>query len=448
MADWGGALQPLPVGLDVALDDDDAQLGRSHSLALREIAKDGRMGPLRPRLHFLRAHEHPRVIAELVGDLDHGHEAGVHADQVDLAAEGAMRPGEHALELAVVEAVRRAVVVGDAAVGGEGLLQALTRGVEDGRRLPRCGSGSWGGRCPSLGDYVTGTGATKGCPPPEGVDVGYSFPALPQALTGRFRAHHAFLVSQFLAHLDSLDEAVDAVSTQIDTVRAPFHEALARLDTIHGVNTRTAEVLIAELGADLTVCPATKHGARWAGLCPDNHESAGTHRSGRTRHGHRWLRTAWIETALAASVRSTTGALAARDRRIMPHRGHKNAVGAAHAMLVIAYHLLARQTTYQDPGSDYPDRPPGRARWRRAIQTLERQGFRVALEPAARARDQSTGGFSEHPPILQPPREPVPQRLLWPLSRGASVLANPILRPTRESLLLVSQIQQSPGHPR
>jgi transposase len=143
-------------------------------------------------------------------------------------------------------------------------------------------------------------------------------------------------------------------------------------------------VLRADLGADMTEFPTATPAASWARLCPGNHESAGTHRSGRIRHGNRWLRTALIKAALAASVRSTTGAFAARYRRIMPHRGHKKAVVAvAHAMLITAYHLLARQTTYQDPGSDYHDRrQAGRAR-RRAIQTLERQGFRVALEPVA-----------------------------------------------------------------
>ncbi len=68
----------------------------------------------------------------------------------------------------------------------------------------------------------------------------------------------------------------------------------------------------------------------------------------------------------------------------MPHRGHKKAVAAvAHDMLVTAYHLLARQTTYQHPGSDHVDRRQAERARRRAIQTLERQDFRVALEPAA-----------------------------------------------------------------
>jgi hypothetical protein len=90
------------------------------------------------------------------------------------------------------------------------------------------------------------------------------------------------------------------------------------------------------------------------------------------------------ETALTASVRSTNGAFAARYRRIMPHRGHKKAVIAvAHALLVTAHHLLARQTTYQDPGADDYDRRHAERVRRRAIQTPERHGYRVIFEPAA-----------------------------------------------------------------
>jgi transposase len=209
-------------------------------------------------------------------------------------------------------------------------------------------------------------------------------PTLREALAGRFRPHHAFLVSQQLAHIDYLEASITTVSEEVDRVLAPFVAQVAQLDTIPGINKRTAEVLIAEIGVDMSRFPSEHHLASWAGLCPGNHESAGKHRSGRTRHGNRWLRTALIEAALAASVRSTKGAFAARYRRIMPHRGHKKAVVAvAHAMLVTAYHLLARQTTYQDPGSDYHDRRQAERARRRAIQTLERQGFRVALEPAA-----------------------------------------------------------------
>jgi transposase len=208
-------------------------------------------------------------------------------------------------------------------------------------------------------------------------------PALRQALRGRFRPHHAFLVSQLLAHLDYLDETITTLSERIEEVISPFADELARLDTIHGVARRTAEVLIAELGVDMSQFPSDRHLASWAGLCPGNNESAGKHKSGKTRRGNRWLRAALTEAALAA-IRTSNSAFTARYRRIMRHRGHKKAVLAvAHAMLVTAYHLLARQTTYQELGADYFDRRHGERVTRRAVQLLARQGYRVTLERAA-----------------------------------------------------------------
>jgi transposase len=208
-------------------------------------------------------------------------------------------------------------------------------------------------------------------------------PALRQALAGRFRPHHAFLVTQLLAHLDHLDELIATVSGQVDDVIAPFAEELARLDALPGVNKRTAEVILAEIGVDMRVFPSAGHLASWAGLCPGNNESAGKHRSGKARKGNRWLRSALTEAALA-STRASHTAFAARYRRITRHRGHKKAVVAvAHALLTTAYHLLARQTSYRDLGTDYYDRRHAERVRNRAIHTLERQGYRVILEPAA-----------------------------------------------------------------
>jgi transposase len=208
-------------------------------------------------------------------------------------------------------------------------------------------------------------------------------PALREALEGRFRPHHAFLMSQLLAHVDYLDEAVLEASTQIETAMAPYAQDLERLDTIPGVNRRTAEVLIAETGGDMSHFPTAKHLASWAGLCPGHYESAGKRMAGTVRKGNRWLRTALVEAALSAS-RAKDSALAARYRRIMRHRGHKKAVIAvAHAMLVSVFYMLSRQQAYHELGSDYFDHRHAERARRRAIQTLERQGYRVTIEPAA-----------------------------------------------------------------
>jgi transposase len=186
-----------------------------------------------------------------------------------------------------------------------------------------------------------------------------------------------------LAHLDYLDEAIATVSTRVEELLAPFAETLSRLDTIPGISRRTAEVLIAELGVDMSVFPTAAHLASWAGLCPGNNESAGKHKSGRTRKGNRWLRIALIEAALGAT-RKRDSAFGARYRRILRHRGHKKAVVAvAHALLVTVYHVLARGLEYREPGADYYDRRHAQRIARRAIATLERQGYRVTVERVA-----------------------------------------------------------------
>jgi transposase len=208
-------------------------------------------------------------------------------------------------------------------------------------------------------------------------------PALQKALTGRFRSHHAFLVSRILAHLDYLEDEIEAFSQKIEEEIHPFDEAVALLDTIPGVNRRTAEVLIAEIGPDMTRFPSARHLASWAGLCPGNNESAGKHKSGKTRKGDRWLRITLTESALAA-VRDKDSALSAQYRRIMRHRGHKKAIVAvAHSILCISYHILSDRRPYSELGAVYLEKREKDHAVRRYVKQLERLGHKVTLEPVA-----------------------------------------------------------------
>jgi transposase len=208
-------------------------------------------------------------------------------------------------------------------------------------------------------------------------------PALRQALAGRFRPHHAFVAGQILAHLEYLDEALEALTARIGEVLAPFADVMSRLDTIPGVSRHTAENVLAEIGLDMNVFPTAGHLSSWAGLCPGQNESAGKHRSGRTRKGNRWLRRTLALAAHAAAHTKDT-ALAARYYRVLRHRGEKKAIVAvAHALLKIAYHVIAEQTTYRELGFDYHDRRDAERARRRAVAVLEKQGYRVVLERVA-----------------------------------------------------------------
>jgi len=89
-------------------------------------------------------------------------------------------------------------------------------------------------------------------------------PALRDALEGCFSSHHALMVGKILAHIDYLDESIGDISVEIERVRAPFSEKVELLDTIPGVDRRTAETLIAEIGTDMGQFPTHRHLASWA----------------------------------------------------------------------------------------------------------------------------------------------------------------------------------------
>jgi transposase len=208
-------------------------------------------------------------------------------------------------------------------------------------------------------------------------------PALREALEGRFDAEHGIVVSAILAHIDFLDEQIDGLSDAIEEQIRPFAKAVELLCTIPGVQQRTAEVIIAEIGDDMSVFPTAGHLASWAGLCPGNDESAGKRRSGRTRKGSRWLGIALTEAA-QANTRSRDTYLAAQYRRLRIRRGHRRAIGAVrHSIIVAVWHMLTTREIYNDAGGDYFARLDPDKQTRRLLAQLERLGHVVTLQEAA-----------------------------------------------------------------
>jgi transposase len=203
------------------------------------------------------------------------------------------------------------------------------------------------------------------------------------ALAGRFRTeHHGLLVAQILAHVDYLDEAVALLSARIQQLIAPYAEQVALLDTIPGVDRRAAEVIVAEIGPDMGQFPTAAHLASWAGVCPGNNESAGKHRSGRTRKGSKWLGGCLSEVAKAAS-RTKGTYLNAQYHRLRGRRGPgKATMAVAHSVLVSADHVLDRGVAYQELGDDYfQQRHSLERHQRQLVRQLERLGHKVTLEP-------------------------------------------------------------------
>lgn len=208
-------------------------------------------------------------------------------------------------------------------------------------------------------------------------------PALRDALDGRFDDHHATIVAQLLAHVDALDAGIATLDARIAEHTAPWADLVELVCTIPGVSTRTAQVLIAECGADMSVFPTAGHLASWAGICPGNRESAGKRASGHTRPGPRWLRVALTEAAQAAA-RTRDTYLAAHFRVIRGRRGKAKAIGAVrHDILIAFWHIATRREPYRDLGPDWHQRrytPEKQAQ--RLVRQLERLGHTVTLQPA------------------------------------------------------------------
>jgi transposase len=208
-------------------------------------------------------------------------------------------------------------------------------------------------------------------------------PALREALEGRFDHLHAVWIGAILSHLDFLDEQIAALTEAIGEQIAPFEKAVELLCTIPGVQRRTAECIVAEIGVDMSVSPTAKQLASWAGQCPGNDQSAGRRRSGRTRKGSKWLDWALEEAAMAA-VRANDVYLAAQYARLRPRRGHKKALGAVkHSIIVACWPMLTTGELYNDLGGDYFQRRDPDKTTKRLIAQLERLGHTVTLAKTA-----------------------------------------------------------------
>jgi transposase len=204
---------------------------------------------------------------------------------------------------------------------------------------------------------------------------------LERALSGRVGEHHRLLLGMHLAHIDFLDELVAQLNTEIAERLKPFEDELNRLDAIPGVGRATAEVLLAEIGPDMTRFPTAGHLASWAGMCPGNYESAGKRKKGKTRKGSKFLRRALTEAARGAA-RKRGCYPAAQYRRLVGRLGPgKAAVAVGHTLLVTAYYLLLRHDSYRDPDPSQLDERLRKRTRQRALAQLQALGFDVTLTP-------------------------------------------------------------------
>jgi len=206
---------------------------------------------------------------------------------------------------------------------------------------------------------------------------------LVEALRGRVRPHHRFLLKLHLAQIDALNEAVREVEGRVGDALEPFRDLEGLLKTMPGVSSTTAQVLLSEIGTDMSRFPTAGHLVSWAGLCPGNDESAGKRRSTRLRKGGQWLKATLVQSAWAAT-RKKKSYLQSLYHRIKARRGHKKAIIAvAASMLTAAYHMLKNGVEYDElTDSHFAKRDRTRAA-RRLVKRLEDLGFAVTTSPIA-----------------------------------------------------------------
>lgn len=209
-------------------------------------------------------------------------------------------------------------------------------------------------------------------------------PQLVEALTGHVRPHHRFMLQELLQHVDGLNQRLTQLNERITQLTTPHADLIERLDAIPGVGSHIAEILLAEVGATVEQFPSANHLASWACMCPGNNISANKRRTGKTRKGQKWLRTALVEAAWAAS-RTKDTYLSAHFHRIRAKRGAKRAaVAVGHSILTIVYHLIHNPSaTFNELGGDYFIKRNKGDQQRRAVKTLTTLGFDVTLTPSA-----------------------------------------------------------------
>lgn len=208
-------------------------------------------------------------------------------------------------------------------------------------------------------------------------------PQLEQALFGKLTEHHRWMLKLLLDQLQATEQFIVRLDERIAELTRPQRPVLERLDAIPGVDRRVAEVLLAEIGPDVTPFPSDAHLASWAGICPGNNESAGKKRSGKTTKGSRWLRQALVQAAWAASHKKDSY-FQAHARNLMHRRGRKRGlVAVAHSLLTVIYHMLKEGTTYRDLGPQFLDRIRSTQLVRFHVRRLKALGLDVTLTPEA-----------------------------------------------------------------
>jgi transposase len=204
-----------------------------------------------------------------------------------------------------------------------------------------------------------------------------------QAVEALLNEHHQFMLKMLLSHLDHLDGLIAAFDAEIEKRMQPYFGEIARLDGIPGVGVRGAQEIIAEIGVDMSRFPTASHLCSWAKMCPGLKESGGKRTKASIGDGNRYLRSALVEAAWAAS-HTKQSYLRSQYWRLKGRRGDKRAIVAVgHSILRTCYYLIRDGGTYKDLGPNYFDERAREQAVKSAVRRLQRLGYDVSIAEAA-----------------------------------------------------------------
>ena len=201
--------------------------------------------------------------------------------------------------------------------------------------------------------------------------------AIIQSLEGNLTEHHKFMIKIIRQDISQTESLIHTLDLEIEKQLLPYANELALLKEIPGVGEQTAGELISEIGVDMEVFATDKHISSWAGVSPGNNESAGKKKSGKTTHGNKQVKAILTESAWGAS-RTKNTFLGSKYRKLVGKRGKKRAIVAvAHAILVIAYHLIKEKKNFVELGSGYVDQKKRDAQLRYYKKRIEELGAEI-----------------------------------------------------------------------
>ncbi|MCM8710246.1 IS110 family transposase [Clostridium sp. SYSU_GA19001] len=211
-------------------------------------------------------------------------------------------------------------------------------------------------------------------------------PELQKSLTGLIGEHQKKLLSVQLQHIDFINKQIEDLSKEIESRMQDDRELIELIDSIPGIGQRAAELIIAEIGTDMSRFPTANHLASWAGLCPGNNESAGKKKSGQIREGNKHLRAILVEAAWV-SARMKNTYFYSQYHRIAARRGKlRAAVAVAHSILIVIYQILSKKIPYHELGSDYFNSLNKDTKVKKLTKQLEALGYTVTMQEASAAK--------------------------------------------------------------